>query len=123
MLVWNKGVLLATRISKAAEERSTVFRLYCGHNFHRDRIFNCWDEEGRYLHRCPQYRTAATFNFLQVGITRTPTVNEQFVHNVCNYGTAAEVWDGVVNQDHHSYGLYDLPPAPEEGEHVDNLRG
>lgn len=105
---------------------STVFRLHCGHNFHQYCIFNCWDEEGRYLHRCPQCRTAATLNFVQVGITnvgltRTPTEQEQFVHNVWNYGTAAKVWDGVLKQDQRSYDLYDVPPTPEEGQHADNM--
>jgi hypothetical protein len=95
------------------EFASTVFTLHCGHAMHMKCIFAYWDQEGKYLHRCPKCRFAATLNFQTLGISPVYQEHDPFVHNIWGYGRAAQVWFKAEARIPQALDLYDVPPENE----------
>lgn len=89
---------------------STVLTLHCNHSFHARCIINEWDQEGRYLQRCPKCRFTIKLNFQHVGINPLNKFNEPFVHNVWEYQEAAQAWAKFRAGNTEALDTYDIPP-------------
>lgn len=89
---------------------STVLTLHCNHSFHLICITNEWDQEGKYLQRCPKCRFTTKLNFESVGINPTDKFNEPFAHNVWEYKEAAKAWAKFEAGDTDALDFYDIPP-------------